>query len=275
MKVFVADADVPGLRALSKQLNTNPQDPAIYTTEVDVAEWESIERAFRYAVSAMGRIDYVFPIAGIGERRSFPNKPKSDEYVKPDMSVIDIDQIGVIYTVSLAVQHFRRLEKNRHGVKGRSACSSFREKCLNADRLTTVVAVASVCGFYIHTTIPLYTAAKHAIVGFTRSYGKILAEESITFNSVCPNKIRTSIGTAESYEKAEKAGCLVPMEKLLECFEMLLSGGEHKDLSGECLEVAPQLGIRIAPKVEFVNEESKKSAEITYERSHYLHEVVE
>lgn len=62
-----------------------------------------------------------------------------------------------------------------------------------------------------------------------RSFGKILAEEHIALNAVCPNKIRTSIGTAASYEKAEKAGCLVPMEHLLQAFEMLISrDGEYR-----------------------------------------------
>lgn len=102
------------------------------------------------------------------------------------------------------------------------------------------------------------------MVGFVRSYGKILAEEHITLNAVCPNKIRTNIGTPASYEKAEKAGVLVPMEKLLEAFEMLISSeGKYADISGECLEVAPQLGVRIMPKAEFVNEESRLSADIT------------
>jgi NADP-dependent 3-hydroxy acid dehydrogenase YdfG len=64
MKVFVADSDVQGLRKLGRELNTDPHDQNVYTTEVDVAEWESIERAFRYAVSALGRVDYVMPIAG-------------------------------------------------------------------------------------------------------------------------------------------------------------------------------------------------------------------
>jgi NAD(P)-dependent dehydrogenase (short-subunit alcohol dehydrogenase family) len=121
MKVFVVDSDVQGLRSLTRQLNTDPQNPCIWTAEVDVAEWESQLRAFETALGLLsGRIDYVFPIAGIGERRSFPNKPHSKEFEKPDISVIEVDEIGVIYTVSLAVQHFRRLEKNKHGVKGRS-----------------------------------------------------------------------------------------------------------------------------------------------------------
>ena len=65
------------------------------------------------------------------------------------------------------------------------------------------------------------------------------------------------------------------MAKLLEAFEMLLSGGQYAELSGECVEIAPKLGIRLVPKTEFVNEESRISADITYERSHHLHEVVE
>lgn len=36
------------------------------------------------------------------------------------MSVVEIDEVGVIYTVSLAVQHFRRQKESSHGVKGRS-----------------------------------------------------------------------------------------------------------------------------------------------------------
>ena len=115
-----------------------------------------------------------------------------------------------------------------------------------------------------------------AVVGFVRSYGKILAEEHITLNAVCPNKVRTNISTPASYDKAEKAGVIVPMERLLEAFEMLIAKeGEYARISGECLEVAPKLGGRIAPKMEVVNEESRVSAEMTYERSHYLHEVVE
>ena len=103
-----------------------------------------------------------------------------------------------------------------------------------------------------------------AVVGFVRSYGKILQEEDILLNAVCPNKIRTNIGTAASYEKAEKAGCLVPMENLLKAFEMLLAKeGEFSHVSGECLEISPKIGVWLRPGTEFVNEESRLSAEIT------------
>ena len=65
------------------------------------------------------------------------------------------------------------------------------------------------------------------------------------------------------------------MDDLLKAFRKLLGNGEYTHLSGECIEVAPKLGVRIVPKTEFVNEESEISAQLTYERSHHLHEVVD
>ncbi|OAL23875.1 hypothetical protein AYO22_06051 [Fonsecaea multimorphosa] len=252
IKVYVADRDLKGAQAVAEELNRGG-DKAVWTVQADVADWDSQRSAWEAAEAEFKRIDYVFPIAGIGETRAFPNRPNSTGYEKPDLSVLEVDCIAVIYSVSLAVQHFRRQQPNKYGFKGK------------------IMPVASVCGFYIHQTVPIYTAAKHAVVGLVRSYGKILAEEKITLNAVCPNKIRTGISTAAMYDKAEKLGVLVPMEKLLEAFESLL--GENP-MSGECLEVAPKLGVRVVQFVPFINEESRLSAETTYERSHYLHEPV-
>lgn len=93
----------------------------VWSAQCDVSDWDSQRSAFEQAVEALdGRINYVLPIAGIGERRSFPNKPESTIFEKPDLKVIEVDEIGVIYTVSLAVQHFRQTKKDRQGDGGRS-----------------------------------------------------------------------------------------------------------------------------------------------------------
>jgi NAD(P)-dependent dehydrogenase (short-subunit alcohol dehydrogenase family) len=129
MKVFVADRDPTGLENLSTSLNKN-RNQCIWTAEVNVADWDSQRTAFEEALEVFdGRIDYVFPIAGIGERRSFPNRPHSTGFEKPDLSVIEVDEIGVIYTAWLGVQHFRRQKKNQHGWKGKSKLCS----CTQAD----------------------------------------------------------------------------------------------------------------------------------------------
>lgn len=86
-----------------------------------MSDWDSQREAFERALEVFGgRIDYVLPIAGIGERRSFPNRPKAKGFEKPDLKVIEVDEVGVIFTVSLAVQHFRRVERKGDGMRGRS-----------------------------------------------------------------------------------------------------------------------------------------------------------
>jgi len=137
---------------------------------------------------------------------------------------------------------------------------------MKAKGLLTVVLVgviASVCGFYCCPTLPVYTAAKHGVLGFVRSYGKYLPSEKITLNAVCPNVIRTNISTPAFYEKMEAEGLLTPIEGVVEAFESLL--GDNTE-SGECLEIGPNYakgqGI-VKPKfVEFVDKESERSFEV-------------
>ncbi|KAF2095751.1 glucose 1-dehydrogenase [Rhizodiscina lignyota] len=253
IKVYVADRDLKGAQAVAEQLNNGKSSQMVWAVEVDAADWDSQRKAFETAEAEFGRIDYVFPIAGLGERRSFPNRPDSKGYEKPDLTLLDVNCTGVIYTCWLGVQHFRRQPVNKYGFRGK------------------ITPVASVCGFYIHKPIPVYTAAKHAIVGFVRSYGSILIEENIALNTVCPNKVRTGISTTAVYDKAEKLGVLVPMKHVLEAFEMTL--GDSK-LAGQIIEVAPQIGPNIRPPAAWINEESRLSAEMTYARSHHLHEPV-
>lgn len=83
--------------------------------------------AFEAAVSQFGRIDLVFPVAGIAERRAFPNRgPHSEGFEKPDLAVIDVNLTAVLYTISLALQQFRRQEKNQRGFRGKSSSKPFK-----------------------------------------------------------------------------------------------------------------------------------------------------
>jgi len=126
--------------------------------------------------------------------------------------------------------------------------------------IRAVGVIASVCGFYCCPTLPIYTAAKHGVVGFVRSYGKYLPSEKITLNAVTPNVIRTNISTEAFYSKMEEEGLLCPIEGVVDAFQSLL--GDNSD-SGECLEVGPNYakgqGI-VRPKfVDFIDEESRRA----------------
>ena len=56
---------------------------------------------------------------------------------------------------------------------------------------STVVGISSIEGLIGHGAIPSYTAAKHGIIGLTRSFAHRLGPEGVHVNAVCPGYIDT------------------------------------------------------------------------------------
>jgi NAD(P)-dependent dehydrogenase (short-subunit alcohol dehydrogenase family) len=85
--IILADKNIEGVKEVSKHL-VNTYSINCYGIEVDVADWEPQAEAFRKA-SSNTRIDYVFPIAGIGEKSWVKNDPNSkpDSYEMPNLEV--------------------------------------------------------------------------------------------------------------------------------------------------------------------------------------------
>ncbi|KAK4550130.1 hypothetical protein LTR36_003097 [Oleoguttula mirabilis] len=251
VRVAIADMNLEGARSAAESLSPTSGKAATVTAyELDAADWDSQVSVFEQVVREFGRVDYVYPIAGIGERKSIPNDPKAAAFVKPDLSVLDVDLYGFIYTTSLAIQQMRRQEKDEQGFRGK------------------IAVVASVCGFYCAPTLPIYTAAKHGVIGFVRSFGKYLPEESITLNAVCPNVVRTNISTSAFYEDLESKGLLTPMKPVMDAFAQFLDG----DISGECLEAGPKGNLVRRAPAEHLDPESAVVMEMLYERGHALHQ---
>ncbi|VUC30738.1 unnamed protein product [Clonostachys rosea] len=113
MKVVVSDRNLKGAEEVAQGLNKNGE--VAWAAQVDVADWDSQKQAFETAVEKLGRVHYVFPVAGITERLWIPNEPSVDGFVKPDLSVFDINGTGALYTSALATQHFRAQQPNKYG----------------------------------------------------------------------------------------------------------------------------------------------------------------
>lgn len=199
------------------------------------------------------------PIAGIGERKwlPFPSETqamKEGEFAKPDLSVVDVDLTGVLYTIALAIQQFRRQDaiEWEQGWKGRGKLG----------------LVASVCGLYCVPSLPIYTAAKHALIGLTRSYGHLLGEEgSITINAIAPNVVATAISSASFHDMLGKAGLLTPMEGLMKAFGDMLESEE----SGNVYECGPKGGWVKRKGVDYLDDESERCCNFLQERGKKVH----
>lgn len=112
IKSFVADRNTDGAKAAALEIEGD------YAT-VDVTSWESQAAGFKKAVELFGRIDYVFAIAGIGQINWMPPAQMDGDFQKPDLSVTEVNVQGMLMTVSLAVQQFRRQTVNAHGFRGK------------------------------------------------------------------------------------------------------------------------------------------------------------
>lgn len=246
--VFVADRDITKLQDTEK----------LRAVQCDTSSWDSQVAAFRRAIfwraSGGGRIDFIAPVAGIGERKwlPFPEQSlaaKPQEFTKPDLSVLDVDVTGVLYTVALAVQHFRRQTRREDGLLGR------------------IGLVASVCGLYCVPSLPVYTAAKHALVGLTRSYGKLLVDEGITVNALAPNVVQTSISSPLFYEKLAKENLLTPMDGLMDAFKTMLDS----NCSGVVFECGPAGGWTQTETTEYLDKGSEEVCKLLDVRARRLH----
>ncbi len=190
----------------------------------DVAQEKHSRDLVALAVERFGRLDVAFNNAGIAH--SFAKLPLIDS--QEAQQVIAIDLMGVFYAMKHQLPVLER-QYRRDGTKG------------------AIVNIASVAGIAGAPRLSVYAAAKHGVVGLTRSAAAEYASKGIRINAVCPSYARTPMATdalgnfgedAASAEKELVRG--VPMRRLAEIDEvievMLFAGApENSFMTGQTL----------------------------------------
>ncbi|HEV2310896.1 MAG TPA: SDR family oxidoreductase [Acidimicrobiia bacterium] len=87
---------------------------------------------------------------------------------------------------------------------------------------SAIVGIASIEGLVGHGAIPSYTAAKHGMIGLSRSLAHRLGAEGVRVNAVCPGYIDTpmlapAIGVADARARLEAS---VPLRRLGEASDV-------------------------------------------------------
>jgi NAD(P)-dependent dehydrogenase (short-subunit alcohol dehydrogenase family) len=79
-------------------------------THCDVTSWESQSALFKGVHKRNGRIDIVIANAGIVERKEFLDDELTEngELKQPDISVINVNLVGCMYTGKLALWWFKQ-----------------------------------------------------------------------------------------------------------------------------------------------------------------------
>lgn len=175
--VAILDRNPPSTTAPAP--STAPQSllssPRFLFHQSDITSWSSQRAGFEATVAKFSRIDSVYVNAGIAEYGDQFFKTTTDPSTgllsEPDRRVIDIDLQAADDTVRLAIHYLRR-----NGSAGGS-----------------IVMTASLAGYLASAGAPLYSAAKHGVVGLMRALKNDLATLNIAISVVAPGITLTPI----------------------------------------------------------------------------------
>ena len=152
----------------------------------DVTDWVSQRSAFSRAATFFGRLDCVFVNAGVaemGEQIWTDHLDASGDLEEPDRRTIDIDIRAVGDTLKLAMYHLRNDEDPKTG----------KRKGSGKGEGGSVVMTASLAGYLASAGAPLYSAAKHGVVGYLRALKSDCAKARIAISVIAPGITLTPI----------------------------------------------------------------------------------
>ncbi|KAF2436593.1 NAD(P)-binding protein [Tothia fuscella] len=159
----------------------------VHFVQCDVRDWLSQVNLFREAVkvSPHGGIDCVVANAGVAgiEPLQMPANLDVPEPKKPNFKVIEVNLIGVLYTVHLALFW---LQKN----PGSKSCSINTDPSTNK-RDRHILLVGSLASIGPIISQPLYGTSKHGVLGLFRTLRASSFIDGCRTNIICPYFIET------------------------------------------------------------------------------------
>ncbi|SMR49359.1 unnamed protein product [Zymoseptoria tritici ST99CH_3D1] len=150
----------------------------------DILSWPSQRSAFTTAATKFGGIDAVYVNAGVAEvgEQIFTDTLDADgELAEPNRITIDVDIRAVGDTLKLAMYHLR------------NDSTSGSKKGSGRGKGGSIVMTASLAGYLASAGAPLYSAAKHGVVGYLRALKGDCAKVGIAISVIAPGITLTPI----------------------------------------------------------------------------------
>jgi NAD(P)-dependent dehydrogenase (short-subunit alcohol dehydrogenase family) len=205
--VIVGDLDDAGGKALVSEFPHK-----VHFVRCNVTSWEDQANLFEEAVasSPTGKIHYVVANAGIIRPDDvFSYSGENKKPMKPELSTIDVNIKGTLYTSKLAMHYF--IKQN-----GTTPSDEQEDTCL--------VLVGSGAGIHDCLRIPQYSASKWAARGIMHSLRRTAHFYGSRVNVIHPWYVRTKILSDEVFETVKAKGVeFATVEDAGQCLLRILS----------------------------------------------------
>jgi len=157
-RVTIAGRTEARLRDVAKSI------PGARIQPLDVTDAEAIPIALDAAASAAGSISLLVNNAGSVLSAPF-EKTNSEQW----RAMLDVHVMGAVHCIRAALPQMK------------------------ANGWGRIVNIASTAGLIGYRNVSAYVAAKHALVGLTKSLALEVAKTGITVNAICPGYVDTEI----------------------------------------------------------------------------------
>ncbi len=166
VKVVVSDVNFDEVQRVSNEIEESGRESMPFM--LDVTDSDSINKCIEAAIEKYKSIDFVINNAGVSSVTAVDDK-NYENYWDDTLNVVLTGQVRLIRA---ALPHLLNSDNGR------------------------IVNISSTEGFGASPFHSPYTAAKHGVIGLTRSLALELGPQGITVNCICPGPINTNMTSA-------------------------------------------------------------------------------
>ncbi|KAF3768560.1 hypothetical protein M406DRAFT_286481 [Cryphonectria parasitica EP155] len=255
--LIIGDINTDAGEALIAELRTSDNNSGSHHfIHCDVTSWASQASLFQQAVrlSPTGALDAVVASAGISDRngattgKGFENPAGLDlpNPPAPDLSCIQVNLVGIMYTAHLALFWLPRDASSPDAAAAAAAAAEQQgiPPTTTKTRDRHLLLVGSSAGLYPLPGVPEYVTSKHGVTGLFRSLRILSYRQGIRVNMLCPYFVDTPILPNRAVAVLSGLG-LARVDDTVDAATRLVACDQQQGrIAGRALLVGPRMDLR-------------------------------